>query len=310
MMELKIVGGIDSIVGFAEHSAKDGETVSIRTQGSYFSKSDLNDPSILSIKNQISSIMASHVFPLFLSHFSSKNLPEKFHIDSVRIELFADSSKNTFTFNQDAKILGNFVLAEPKAFKKGDPVFQKDIKEINSVHIEDRDPNSALMLFVLFSDEWYGVIDLIYNRENALGKHEAAQEYIETAMSNFKNSKFKPFYNDLWTAYELLTESILLLHNQLKLKDSHKKISKLLKGFCEIHNLHFYDDYKQIEFIRTSVRYGPPYKKQSDMEQNALKYLTSLMDFSKHVESFLKERQVSTKIPDSINMQQSDILKK
>ena len=309
-MELKIVGGISSIVGFTETSVKDGEVVSIRTQGSYFSKSDLNDPSVLSIKNRIASMMASNVFPLFLSHFSSKDLPEKFAVGSVRIELFGDDSKNTLTFNNDAKILGNFVLAKPKAFKKGDPVFQEDIEGINSIHIEDRDPNSALMLFVSFRGEWYGVIDLIYNRENASGKHEAAQEYVETTMSNFKNSKFKPFYNDLWTAYELLAESILLLHNQLKLRDSHKKISELLKGFCEIRNLPYYDDYKRIESIRTSVRYGPPYKKQSDMEQNALKYLTSLIDFSKHVESFLKERQVTTKIPDSINMQQSDVLKK
>ena len=82
------------------------------------------------------------------------------------------------------------------------------------------------MLFISFRGEWYGLIDLIYNRKNASDKHEVSQEYLETAMSNFKNSKFKPCYNDLWTAYELLAESTLLLHNFLKLKDSHKKISK------------------------------------------------------------------------------------
>jgi len=59
--------------------------------------------------------MASHVFPLFLSRFSSKDLPEKFGIGSVKIELFGDDSKNTLTFNNDAKILGNSVLAKPKA---------------------------------------------------------------------------------------------------------------------------------------------------------------------------------------------------
>ena len=309
-MELKIIGGIDSIVGFAETSAQAGDVVTIRTQGSYFSQSDLNDPNVLSIKNQITSIMASHVFPLFLNRFSSKDLPEKFVISSVRIELFADASKNTITFNKDAKILGKFVLAKPKAFKKGDPVFQDDIKGINSIYVKDRESNSALMLFISFKGEWYGLLDLIYNRKNASDKHEVAQEYLETAMSNFKNSKFKPFYNDLWTAYELLAESTLLLHNTLKLKDSHKKISKLFKGFCETHNLPYYNDFKQIESIRTSVRYGPPYKKKSDMEKNALKYMTSLIDFSKYVEGFLKERQVITKISNSVEMQQSDILKK
>ena len=309
-MELKIIGGIDSIVGFAETSAQAGDVVTIRTQGSYFSQSDLNDPNVLSIKNQITSIMASHVFPLFLNRFSSKDLPEKFVISSVRIELFADASKNTITFNKDANILGKFVLAKPKAFKKGDPVFQDDIKGINSIYVKDRESNSALMLFISFNGEWYGLLDLIYNRKNASDKHEVAQEYLETAMSNFKNSKFKPFYNDLWTAYELLAESTLLLHNTLKLKDSHKKISKLFKGFCETHNLPYYNDFKQIESIRTSVRYGPPYKKKSDMEKNALKYMTSLIDFSKYVEGFLKERQVITKISNSVEMQQSDILKK
>ena len=54
----------------------------------------------------------------------------------------------------------------------------------------------------------------------------------------------------------------------------------------------------------------PPYKKNSDMEKNALKYMTSLIDFSKYVEGFLKECQVTTKIPDSVEIQQSDVLKK
>lgn len=309
-MKLKIIGGMDSIVGFAEKGAESGEIVNIRTQGSYFSKSDLNDPGVFSIKNQINSIMATHIFPLFLHHFSSKELPEKFAISSVRIELFADQSKNTITFNKDAKIFGNFVLAKPKELKKGDPILQEDVKGINSIYVEDRDPNSALMLFASLHGEWYGFIDLIYNRQNASKKHETSKEYLETAMSNFKNSKFKPFYNDLWTAYELLAESILLLHNQLKLKDSHKKISKLLKGFCEIHDLPYYDDYKQIESIRTSVRYGPPYETKSDMEKNALKYMTGLMDFSKYVEGFLKERQVTTKDSESVDIKQSDIIKK
>ena len=128
-MKLKIVGGIDSIVGFAETSAQAGDVVNIRTQESYFSKSNLNDPSILSIKNQISIIMATYVFPLFINHFSSKDLPAKFVITSVRIELFADNSKNAFTFNKDAKILGNFVLAKPKSFKKGDLFSKKALKK-------------------------------------------------------------------------------------------------------------------------------------------------------------------------------------
>jgi len=309
-MKLKIIGGMESIVGFAEKGAESGEVVSIRTQGSYFSKSDLNDPDVFSIKNQINSILATHIFPLFLRHFSSKELPEKFDIGSVRIELFADQSKNTITFNKDAKIFGNFVLAKPKELKKGDPILQKDVKGINSIYVEDRDPNSALMLFTSLHSEWYGFIDLIYNRQNASEKHEASQEYLETAMSNFKNSKFRPFYNDLWTAYELLTESVLLLHNSLKLKDSHKKIALLFQGFCQTHNLPYYDDFKQIESIRTSVRYGPPYETKSDMEKNALKYITSLIEFSKYVEGFLKERQVTTKNSESVDIKQSDIIKK
>ena len=54
--------------------------------------------------------------------------------------------------------------------------------------------NTEPLVYPVLVSYVYGLIDLIYNRQNASKKHDVAQEYLETSMSNFKNSKFKPFY--------------------------------------------------------------------------------------------------------------------
>ena len=299
-MELIIKNDFPSLSGFAMTGGKSGDVVKIRISGVFLQSEHANDPEMFSIKNNIEHTISTLIFPLLLKHFSNK-LPEKFLLQSIRVEMFGEPSQNCVYFNKDAKILGEFKFVGSKKLKEGDPVLNSDVEKILKLTCNELNPNAAYMLFVLFQGEWYGVIDFTYNRENASAKYKLAQKHLQSALDNFEKTNLQPFYDSLWAGCELLGESVLLLHNQIKLKDSHKKISKTLAGFCKIHNMTFDKDFQIIQKIRDVVRYGPPHTIDVDIKENASIYLSNSMNFSKFVEKFLRERLVDINNSNSIH---------
>jgi hypothetical protein len=290
--KLIIKNDFPSLVGFAEKSVSSGETANIVTAGVYFPNSDLNDPFVQSCKTHISHMMSEIIFPKLLHHFSH-NLPKNFYLHAVRIELFADEKQNTIYFNKEAKIKAKCKYVGGKQVAKNDLVKESDIEKILNLQCDERDPNAACLMLTFFRGNWIGIFDYHYNRKYASDKYQLAQTHLKAALNNYKKSDLIPFYSSLWDGYELLGESILLLHNQLKLKESHQKISKLLHGFCKIRDLDYDIDFQDIREIRDFVRYGPPHTTNIDYEEKALTYLQKTANFSKYVESFLKERAVN-----------------
>ena len=289
--KLIIKNDLSSLVGFTAKSVKKGELASIATAGAYLSDGDLDDPFVQSCKNHITRIMSGIIFPKLLYHFSNK-LPKEFHLQSVRIELFADEKQNTIYFNKEAKIKAICKNVKGKSFIKGERVTEADMGKILNLYCDERDPNAACLLFTFFGGQWMGVFDYHYNRKYVSEKYRLAQAHLKSALDNYGKGNFEPFYNSLWDGYELLGESILLIHNQLKLKDSHQKISKSLQAFCQTRDLDYGKVFQNLRQIREGARYGPPHPKNMNYKKMALTYLYKTMNFSEYVEGFLKERQV------------------
>ena len=289
--KLIIKNDFSSLVGFAAKSAKKGELASIITAGAYLSDDDLNDPFVRSCKNHITQMMSEIIFPKLLYRFSNK-LPKEFYLQSVRIEFFADEKQNTIYFNKEAKIKAMCKAVKGKLFIKDELVKIADVEKIFNLYCDERDPNAACMLFTFFRGQWMGVFDYHYNRKYASEKYQLAQTHLKAALDTYGKGNFKPFYNGLWDGYELLGESILLIHNQLKLKDSHQKISKSLQAFCQTRGLDYGKVFQKLRQIRDGARYGPPHPKNMNYKKMAPTYLHKTMNFSEYVEGFLKERQV------------------
>lgn len=308
ILKLVIKGDFPSLAGFADKSYKQGSTATIVTMGNFLSLDELNDPFVFSIKSQIGTIMSEWIFPRLLKHFSNK-LPEKFVLQTVRIELFGNESENTIYFNKEAKIKAMCKYVGNKKLTPNEPVLGSDIEKIINLYCDERDPNAACLMFINFRGNWMGIIDYTYNRKNASEKYRLAQTHLNAALSNYEKSNLEPFYTSLWDGCELLVESILLLHNQLKLKETHKKISKLLEGFCEIRNMVFHRDFSDIRKIRDVLRYGPPHTTNIDYKDKSLTYLSKAKEFSEFVETFLKERAVNLSNSPSIHSLQLDQIK-
>lgn len=227
-IKLIIKNSFPSLVGFVEESVKAGETAIIVTSGVNLSDSDPNDHFVQSCKSHIAHMMSGTIFPKLLQYFSNK-LPEKFHLQSVRVELFADEKQNTIYFNKEAKIKAKCKFIKGKVFIKNEQVKESDIEKILNVYCDEKDPNADTLLFTFFRGQWMGIFDYHYNKKHASEKYHLAQTHLKSALDRYKKSDHIPFYASLWDGYELLSESILLLHNQLKLRESHTKITKLLQ---------------------------------------------------------------------------------
>ena len=290
MDELIIKGKPSALIGIVLKSGNKGDIAPISTIGRYFLKDDVNDPNTMFVKNSLDGFMANIIYPLFISQFSLKNLPENFFIHSVKIELFNDESKNTISFNQYAKIRATVKTNIPHAIKRNDPIYDADIKELHSLSTINKDPNSAIILLVSLHGEWYGMYDFTYNRSIAHKKYDTSISHINSALGNFKDLNYVPFYNDVWSAFELLAETVSLLLPKSDLQPNHKKIKKSLESFCELHELPYYNDYVTIFEIRNDTRYGRD--SPHDIKSNTFKHLSSLLGFAQYVKEYLSNKMV------------------
>lgn len=288
----EIIGKFPSLVGFATKSYNDGDKASILTQLHFYNMKDKSDEDIITAHGQIYSTLSQWIFPLILKKFSDQKLPNNFLLYAVYIEMYPDETKNKLVFNDGIKFR---ILGRTKPglkFKDGDPVLINDITEIISIEKIDRDPNAATIMLVLNNGGWFGSFDFIYNRQNVREKCDRAIEFFDSAHDNYKKSNYNAYYQSLWDCSELLAESLLLLHNQIKLHTPHKKIREILKIFCGNHNLTFFEDHEKITRIRDHSRYGPPHPKYDNSESDAKYLLEKTHNFLKFVLDFLKQRQV------------------
>jgi len=289
----KILGKFPSIIGFTTKSAKSGEIISIATQLALYNYKNASDEDITVAHNQIYSTLSQWIFPSVLRTFSNKKMPEDFSLYAVYIEMHSDETKNKVLINEDTGFRVACKLKNKRELKKDDPIQMNEIDYLTSIQKEDKNPNAATILLMQVNGNWFGRFDIIYNRENVIKKLDRALDFFNSAIQNLKNANTTGFYQSLWDSSELLAESILLLHNQIKLKTEHKKIRQVFETFCNMRQITYFTDFQKISQIRNNLRYGPPHPEHRDAEKDSHRLLQTTNEFLRFVLDFLKERQVS-----------------
>ena len=302
-MELKIKGKINSLSGFTTMSGNSGDVVFIKTVGKYLEDKDLDDEEVLLAKHHIDDLVANSILPIFIRNFSTKKFPKNFSIQSIRVDMFNDKSKNTISFNKDTKIFATMEFKNK--IKINNPVMESDIEKITSLHVKDKDPDSAIILLMWFDGNWKGFYDFTYNRNTVNKKYVTACEHMAAAISNFDASRLVAFYNDVWSAYELLIESATYLSRPVSRPLSHGQILKSFMSFCQIQKLSYYKDYDVIYKIRNDVRYGRD--TEYNMDDTAHAHLDSLKEFSNYVKKYLINHNI---IVDDVNSKNVSFIQK
>ena len=291
-----------SLIGTTFRSMQAGDVGPIITQLTLFNTKNATDDDIIKAKNQISSILADEIFPRLLKLFSATAIPKDFSLYAVYIEMHGNERKNKILINEDTRFYITCQTKKGIPMKKNDPVKIDDIEQFISIEKKDKDPNAATIMLALNKNGWFGQFDFIYNRENTKEKANRAIDFFNSAVKNLESSNMTGFYQSLSDCSELLAESLLLLHNHIKLKASHKNIRISFEHFCELNNLKFIEDYKKISTIRNHARYGPPHPSTKNQNKDAPVLLQTIRELLGFVLMFLRERQVAPVNPDVLTL--------
>lgn len=286
------LGPIPSLVGFAVNSAKSGEIGFVKFHDVLYNLNNATDNDIANFSSSAHRILVDVVFPLVLQRFSGEKLPDNFGLYAVYIEMHGDETKNKILINEDTRFHVTCKLLKGLNKKKNEVVAIKDIDHFVSIEKKDRDHNAATIMLALNNNNWFGEFDLVYNRQNATKKIDRALDFLNSAETNLKSNNMTGFYESLWSSNELLVECLLLLHNFIKLKSSHKAIQSGLKQFCKTHNIQYINTYSKITQIRENIRYGPPHSEYKNLRVDAPNFLSDTKEFSEYVLKFLAMHRV------------------
>ena len=157
-----------SLTGFAMNEAKQGDAVATLTQFHLFKNIETDHATFY--RSIINSCIAEKIFPIVVESFSGKKIPDGFFLKSVYVEMFGNETQNKMLINEDASILATCELKSRQKFEKNDPVKNSDIKYFINLERENRDPNAATILLAQHNNEWFGIFDMIYNRNYVKGK--------------------------------------------------------------------------------------------------------------------------------------------
>lgn len=297
---------VESLLGIALESAGPGQIAPILTQCELYNETNGSEDERIFARNVIHEILCNYVYPHVLETFKGKNVPEDFHLYAAHLEMHPDESKNRVLINSETRL--KILCRAKKGLKYNDPVSDGDVQELLKIENSTSDPNAATISLVQLHGRWYGKVDLVYNRGAVRGKLDRAIAFLHSAVTANEENNMPPLYESLWSACELLAESMLLLHRQLPIRSEHKAIFSALKQFEVLHNLNFADSYLAIRQIRDSMRYGESHPDRTDEgHKKAQILLDECLSFFAFAHKFMKKRQVEASDSGELRRREMDV---
>ena len=282
---------VESLLGAALESAGPGHPSSALVRFELYNETSGSESTRIFARSVIHGILCDYVYPYVLETFKDKNIPRDFYLYAAHLEMHPDESKNRILINEDSRL--KLVCRVKKNLEYNDPVCDGDIQELLKIESIATDPNAASISLVRLHGRWYGKVDLVYNRKVVREKVDRAIKFLNSAVTANDDNNMPSLYESLWSACELLAESMHLLHRQLPIKSKHRDIFSALKSFDKLHNLNFAGPYLTIKQIRESMRYGAPHPdRQDEARQKAQALLDECLSFFAFAHTFMKKRQV------------------
>jgi len=199
-----------------------------------------------------------------------KKLPANFNLEKAQIIFSSKTGRICTRLNKEVKAV--IKCKVNRAIKKGDAVYDKDIDNIESVKLTDRDLNYGHITLLYFKGSWIVSFDFIYNKLEIKKHIEASKEFYESAKDNSEKNRLRPFYENAFASAELFTKSILL---SLPIKESskgskHKSRKDFLENWANLGNVkpEFSTTLSKLYSLRNSARYlaSEDFKKESPKE--------------------------------------------
>lgn len=236
-------------------------------------------------------VMSLWIKPEINKRKSLKRLPKNFNLRAAQIIFSLDRGWNKVRLNNEIKAEANLKLRVSK--NKGDPIYEHEVENIQSIELTNKDPNCAHITLLKIRGKWIISFDFRYNKKRVLEHIERAKEFFDSAKENISNKRFGPFFENAFACAELLAKSILLQLPDKKMlhEKDHNLIIEKFKNFVVLGNVKIEHSnvLEKLKKLRSSARYvcSTDFKREDTNE--IIKNLEEMMEIAERIEKRIEK---------------------
>lgn len=217
---------------------------------------------------------------------NEKRIPNDFELRAAQIIFSLDKGWNKVRLNGEVKAK---IKCKKKLQKnKGDLIYENEIeiKNIESIELTEKDPNSAHITLLRVKNEWIIAFDFRYNKKRIKNHIQAAKEFYDSAKDNLSNKRLRPFFENCFACAELAAKSILLQLPDKKLlfdKDHDSRIKKF-QNWTNLGNVNknYYTLLNRLNKLRPSARYLCSTEYQKENPTDIINTLNEMINFAEN----------------------------
>ncbi|MBU1198913.1 MAG: HEPN domain-containing protein [Nanoarchaeota archaeon] len=213
---------------------------------------------------------------------SFNRIPDDFKLKSAQIIFSLDRGWNKVRLNEEVKAIAKCKVNCAK--KKGDSVYEKDIDEIESIDLTEKDPNCAHITLLLFKNNWVISFDFMYNKKRINQHIEAAKEFLDSAKENLEKKRLRPFFENSFACAELSAKAVLL---QLPDKEilqgkNHETRINRFKNWANLGNVKQKHSHilERLNQLRSSARYLCSTEFKNENPEGIISKLNEMITFA------------------------------
>ena len=226
-------------------------------------------------------VMELWVLPEIEKRKSLKKISPNFNLRSIQIIFSHDKPINEIRLNEEVKAI--MKIRANRDIEKGEPIFEKDIDDIEDVTLTNQDSNCAHITLLLFKAKWHISFDFRYNKDEAKKHLEAAKEFLDSVKDDYKNNRLRPFFESSFDCAELLTKALLMQFFKISILNNHDNRLNRIKEWAELGNVKedFSNKIHKLKRVRYSARYLYTDEFKQENPKEYLDYLEEMYDFVK-----------------------------
>lgn len=204
---------------------------------------------------------------------------------------YPDGRTNEIRLNSEVKALCETRYKEGITKKKGDPVFEHEIKDVIWIELTDEDdPNCAHATYIKIAGAWYIHFDFRQNKELARKNLHSAVQFLNVAEFCLEKKHWAPFLDNLFSAAELAVKSTQLMTygGKFRKKTTHKGIRKKYNAWADLGNAlpSQKEAFNKLCAYRPRARYSEPDFSIPELEANDL--LKTVREMIETAQSFAR----------------------
>lgn len=232
--------------------------------------------------------MDLYVAPEIRRRQEAGELDKSFSLRAVQIIFFPDGRTPQVRINSEVRAIGKVKLKPRISKEAGEDIFEHEVEGLKVINLtEEDDPDCGHATLVRIGDSWVIAFDFRYNKALSAKHINAAKHFWESAEFSFKQRNWAPFFDNLFSASELLATSVLLSMPDPKFrkKTTHKSIQMKYNRFADLGNVQsvYRETFNKLSGLRDCTRYLKREAKISVKEaHNLLNTIKKMIEDSSH----------------------------